>query len=155
MSTTDTLLVDDPGWVDSSGWLFFATHFVETEATVDFDSGWQLTASYDLVSQQTTPPPIVYRLLPVGVLAVFGYRHATVALDRHARPKDGVYAGALLLWGYLPAIVVGLIVFTHENAVQGGTAISGPHLVQGVLVAGILYPLIFGGIGGYLSHRLR
>lgn len=48
--------------------------------------------------------------------------------------------------GYLVAVVLGLFVGSARGV--------GPHPMRAVLLAGVVYPLTFGGMGGFLGHRL-
>lgn len=70
--------------------------------------------------------------------------------DRVAAATDG----ASLVVGYLPLAVLGVVVFagTLPNGVE-----VRPDPLTGVLVAGLLYPLVVGALGGlafhYWTHR--
>lgn len=150
---TDVELEEDPGWVDAYGWLFFSTHFVEVEASVTADTGQQASQTFDLVEEETDLPAIIYRLIPVLSLTAVGYLFARFSLDDQARPSDGIRAGGLLTAGYLPAVVAGLLLFAHRTGYVGGVVSYSVPFLPGLAIAGIVYPVVFGGLGGYLAHR--
>ena len=113
------------------GWVFYNAHFVDTAAgsgagsAVGGDGGF--TALLYVV------PPLV--LLAAG-LAV---GRASGAGD----PAADALSGATVLLGYLPLSVLGVFLF---EATVAGTAV-GPSPAPGVLLAGVLYPAVFGVVG--------
>lgn len=106
-----------------------------------------LTGEYSPFADPVLPldspiPPVLMFLVPVVGLLVGG-----VALNRASGRREGsartaVVTGALITLGYLPLIVLGTTRFTDHN------------VLRTVLIAGLLYPVVLGGLGGYLSHRL-
>jgi hypothetical protein len=59
-------------------------------------------------------------------------------------PADGAGAGAGVVVGYLPPALAGAIVFSHGGSIA-------PDLVTAVLLAGVVYPVVLGGVGGALA----
>lgn len=129
-----------PATYEMVGWVFYNAHFVHTvfrdlplfgSHTTSFigDEGFAV-ALYAV--------PIVLLLLSGIVLARY-----TGVTD----PVAGAFAGVTTLPAYLLASIVG--VFAFEVTI--GSATGGPDLVPALLLAGIAYPLIFGGGGGAIT----
>lgn len=125
-------------WV-FAGWLLYNAHFVNIEAEgIVSDSSWDFI---EVVSQSSTD--ILLIVVP-GVLLV-----AAVALARiagAASAADGAVAGVTVVLGYLPLVVLGVFVFTADDA--------APMLMQSVFLAGIVYPVAIGAIGGAVAGEL-
>ena len=122
------------------GWVFFNSHFVD--AVIDagfFGSG---TANFvggeDGFTTLLFAVPVL--LLVAAGLAVGRYQGVTGA-------NDGAVAGALVVPGYLVCSVVGAILFR----VEAGGASGEPDLLPAVLLAGLVYPLVFGAVGGVVA----
>lgn len=126
------------------GWLFYNAHFVRTRvpgpggpSLVDFlartDLGWALMVVI----------PIVLILAGAGV----AFKNDIVVTGRAA------IHGAAIGIGYLPLAAVGTLLFAQPIADTG--ARIAPDLLPAVLVAGLLYPILFGGVGGLLSALTR
>lgn len=132
-----------PAW-KAVGWVFYNAHFVATEVPnplggvrvenfIASADGGSLTAMY-LV------PPVL--LLAVGLLAG--------RLANATEPTDGALAGGLVVAGYLPLAIVGLIAFGYSI----GDGTIAPVLPTGLLLAGVVYPGVFGAIGGAVASLL-
>lgn len=118
-------------------WLLFDSHLVGTRTPTIAGPGGPIGGGdlYDTVS--ILGVEYLYAL-PVVVLLAAG---ATVArLARVEHPRAGLAAGATVTVGYLPAVVLLLLLGT-----AGGVA---PSPLRAVAVAGVLYPVALGGLGG-------
>lgn len=126
-----------PAW-KAVGWLFFNEHFVDT--LLPGLGGAQtrnFIASGDF-------PAILYAV-PVVVLLVTGF---LLAWSRgRVDLRTGAMDGATITLGYALAAVITVFVV---GATRGDASIT-PDPVTGVLLAGIVYPLVFGAIGGALA----
>lgn len=126
-----------------AGWLFFDAHGVTLDVpalalggTLEGQGflaaiGGAFVALYGL--------PVVTLVLAGG--AVTWHRRET-----YRRPTDAAIAGSTTVVGYLPCVVVGLVVFT----VDAGEIVLRPDPLVGVLLAGLAYPIAFGALGGVL-----
>lgn len=92
-------------------------------------------------------------LIPMAVLVVAGF-----LLARHAGSAsagDGAATGASVATGYLVAAIGTTFVFTWSATLSGagvqGSMRLGPAIVQSGLMAGLIYPAIFGGLGGAVA----
>lgn len=123
------------------GWLFYGAHFVPTKIQV----GPVGPQSVDVIAAGDGSLEILYLLPPVLLLAsgfLIGWR-----TDRRLSIGDRALVGGAVALGYAPVAILTAIV------VQIGD--SGPDLLQAALVAGVLYPLVFGGVGALLAGQLR
>lgn len=133
--------------VETVGHLYYNAQFTDIEIsggpsnlqTVNYVTGHNTTA--------VEAPSIVYRLIPVLVPIVCGFLLARSVGTRTTR--DGARAGASLVVGTVPLALLGTSVFTIE-----GDVVASLPLVDSLLLVGILFPLIFGVIGGVLSTQL-
>ncbi|MEF8841943.1 MAG: hypothetical protein V5A62_10010 [Haloarculaceae archaeon] len=113
------------------GWVFYNAHFVDTAAGGGTGSAIVGDGGFT---------PLLYVVPPLVLLA------AGLAVGRASGSGDaatGAFAGASVLFGYLPLSVVGVFLF---EATLAGTAV-GPSLAPGMLLAGVLYPAVFGAVG--------
>ncbi|WP_439027213.1 hypothetical protein [Haloarchaeobius sp. DT45] len=127
----------------ATGMVLFNGHFVELQYEGPLSSG-----SFNLVDLAGGGlVEATYVVVPL-VLVVAGFIAArTSGVENDL--SDAALAGALVTAGYLVPIVVGALAFTYS----GDTSLSVP-LVNAAVVAGVVYPVICGGIGGIVAHRL-
>lgn len=130
------------------GLFFFDTQFVETE--FDFLGA---TVSISLLEEASTEIPVlVYRLIPIvviaGVAMAFVSSVDLVPAGRDASAK----LGAMVVVGYLPLALFGLVFFPIES---GGSAIK-PDAFTAIFLAGMAYPVACGALGGAIAwHRTQ
>ena len=94
-------------------------------------------------------PPIVLTL--AGVAATRGAPEATALqfdLGDWAWRRYAINGGLSATLGYLPFALVGAVTI----AIGGPLA---PHLLPAWVLAGLVYPFVFGGLGGVLAWKLR
>ena len=125
-----------------SGWLFYNAHFVETVSPAVFGG----TSSRNLLMQAEGAGYLL--LVPPVLLLAAGLVAGRVAGAES--PLDGARSGAFVLAGYLPLALVGAFLFRY--AVGDGTV--APDIVTAALLAGAVYPGVFGAIGGAGSSLL-
>lgn len=130
----------EPATYELVGWAFYNAHLVDV--VYEGFSGRFLPASYIGGEDGLTPllyviPPL---LLIAAGLAIARYRGATDV-------NDGAVAGALVLPGYLVLAIAGAILF--EVSAAGTT--GRPDLLPAVFLAGLVYPAVFGAIGGVVA----
>jgi len=54
--------------------------------------------------------------------------------------------------GYLPCVVVGAVLFS-ATTIDARVEMLAPDLFMSLLVAGLLYPMVFGGLGEWLATK--
>lgn len=117
------------------GWVFYNAHFVDTAA--GGGTGSAIGGDGGFTALLYVVPPLV--LVAAGL-----------AVGRAAGNGDtatGVVVGASVALGYLPLSVLGVFLF---EATVAGTAVA-PGLGAGVLLAGVLYPVVFGAVGAGIA----
>lgn len=135
------------------GWVFYAAHFVDTEFT-----GLGMSESANLLSEGTYQfPTLLYYAIPIVALVGAGYLLAdNLGLD-DAESGDAARAGAMVAAGYLPLAAVGAFVFTVEESQsamgQTVTISMGPPTTTAIVLAGIVFPVVLGAIGGLLRSE--
>ncbi|WP_458185796.1 hypothetical protein [Haladaptatus sp. NG-WS-4] len=83
----------------------------------------------------------LYLLPPLFLL---GAGFAVAYLSGIETPNAGGVVGTLVVVGYLPLAVAGAFAFGY--GIGDGTI--APDVVTAVLLAGVVYPAVFGGLGG-------
>lgn len=131
-----------PTW-QAVGWLFYNAHTVD----VVFP-GFGRTRRENLIASADEGTLTLLYLLPPALLLGAGL--ATAALSRVDSPSSGGVAGALVALGYLPLAVAGTFVFAYAM----GDGSIAPETMPGVVLAGAVYPVAFGGIGGAIGGEL-
>lgn len=147
--------VDPATW---AGWLWSNAHFV---GVVEWSYPTSTVGVPNLVFVGDATwlvlfaaPPLL--LAAAGALAAHGESAGTVAelpVLRLTLPA-GAVRGMGVWVGYLPASVLGAFLFSTPTS-HASLAPFAPSLVGAFVIAGGLYPLAFGGLGGWLGSRLR
>ena len=129
------------------GWIFLAGHnaIVTIVATV----GGTTTTSGLAIDV-----PTWLLLLPVGLLFVAGF--AVVRYEDVRSPARGGTAGAAVAISYVVCVAL-LAVLSAWTVSQGGDASLriAPDLLPALAIAGVGYPLVFGGVGGAFGAVLN
>lgn len=136
--------------LETTGWIYYNAQFADIETTVD---GGELGALAETSFNTLTDdqifgldvPSVVYHLIPVAVLVATGYVLATEVNAQEI--TDGAVAGATLSLGTTVLAVVGTFLFTIN---EQSLSIS-PVLIDSVLLVGVVFPVVFGAIGGAIS----
>ncbi|SNZ03199.1 hypothetical protein SAMN06269185_0215 [Natronoarchaeum philippinense] len=128
-----------PAW-KAVGWLFYNSHFVET--TIPTFGG---TQTQNFVANADGGSMALLFLVPPLLLLGAGVAAAAFSGARSA--ADGARTGAGVVAGYLPLAVLGILVFGYAV----GEGQIGPDAITAVLLAGVVYPLAFGSVGGALG----
>jgi hypothetical protein len=144
--------------VGYAGNLVYSSHFVDSEVEAGTIVG-SSSETYQLLEEGVTDlPELAYYAVPILVLVAAGVGLARAAGARD--PAVGAIAGALTAIGYVVLTVAGTYVFELQEPMtfggqQFGTATTTPTLsAMTVLVMGLLYPIVFGAIGGAIGTRL-
>jgi len=123
-----------PTW-KGVAWLFYNAHSVRIEVPAAAGS-----RSIDFLARGDAFPALLYAVPPLVLLVVEGgIAHRLRATTVGVGARDG----ASLAAGYLPLAVAVALLSTH--AVGGATVAPDP--VTAALLAGLVYPLLFGGAG--------
>ncbi len=129
-----------PAW-QGVGWLFYNAHFVDTEIPSVIGGA----RSLNLIAEADGGSLALLYVVPPLLLLAAGL--AVGQLSGASEPTDGAQAGVLVVVGYLPLAVVGAFLFRY--AVGDGSVT--PDLITAVLLAGVVYPAVFGALGGVIS----
>lgn len=128
----------------AAGLILYNAHNVDIVA-----SAMGQTQSVNILAQAggtTSIPTIVYYVVPVLVLVVMGYVVASMA-NLGSNVAAAAAAGATVTVGYLVLAVLGTFVFTVGSAMASGS----PDLMMSVVLMGLVYPIVFGSIGGAIA----
>lgn len=136
------------------GWYFFNSHNVPlTEyATIAGESG--VSAGHNLLANQA-PSPYYEFLYLVPPIALFPFGLLATAAARNTQTLTmAMAAGASMVFGYLPATALGIFFFSVTESGFGMSATVRPDVLVGLVLAGVLYPIVIGAASGavyYLS----
>ena len=135
----------EPATYELVGWVFYNAHLVDV---VIEDIPLIGTQSTSYIGGEDGFTVLLY-LVPVALLFAVGL--AAARYWQVDTPTEGASLGALLMPGYLLATVAGVLVVE----VSVGSATGGPDLLAAVVLAGIVYPLVCGGLGGAVGGLLE
>ena len=118
----------------------------------------QVMTSVDLLKQAGGPFLLLFLVPPLFLIAsgALTTRKATETtqlrfdLGGTGTSRFAFNGGIITLFGYLPLAIVGGIVFVLDIP---GTGTMQVDLLKSWVLVGMIYPFIFGGIGGYLRFR--
>jgi hypothetical protein len=135
-----------PAW-KIVGWVFFNAQFVTTTVTVDVPilGG---TSAVNFIAESDALSPVLYLVVP-AVLTAAGL--ATARADGATDLGRALRVGPSVALGYLPLALVGTVLFTISAGESSG---GSPTLLTAVVLAGVVYPVVFGGLGGALAVSL-
>jgi hypothetical protein len=139
-----------PEWYEATSWLFLDSHQISVSVTVgDAFSSVEWIGTY---TQTFLPTASRLQVVPPLLLSCAGF---LVARRRHRTgPRDAVGAGATVVAGYLPGLLPVLAVASFEVVVPlfdiQFLEVTFDY-TRAVLLAGVVYPVVFGGLGGLLS----
>lgn len=131
-------LSGDAATYEIVGWVFYNAHFVDTVFN-NLPIVGSITANYVGGEDGFTA---ALHAVPIALLCLGGA--ATAAYTHAADATSGIRVGVVLVPGYLLATVAGVFLF----AVTTGSASAGPDQFAAIVLAGIVYPIVFGSIGG-------
>ena len=131
-----------PGDWQVIGWFFLSAHNVAVTVAV----GAGATTTTRALGIDV---PTWLLLVPIGLLVVAGF--AVVRYAQVSQPARGAMAGAAVALPYLVLAVLLTLLSAWTVGGGGATVRVAPALLTGVLVAGVAYPVVFGGLGGALG----
>jgi len=137
---------DGGSGIDFVGWVFFNSHFVDTIIAADFLGFGGSSATSFIGGDGFTP--LLY-LVPVALLVGAG-----LAVGRSQGVTEtaaGAVAGAFVLPSYLALSVVGTLVFRVSTEALGSSFSGQPDLLPSILLAGVVFPAVFGALGGVVA----
>lgn len=154
-------VIDPSGLVGSAGqapetwravaWLFNGMHYVSGVVRVS-RGGESITRELRIAGTGPVWEPWL-PLVPVVMLLVFAYAQADDFVGPDASPLTGAKEGAAVVLGYFPAALLGAGGTHWWTSVGRVTLEVGSAIGEAALLAGLVYPLLFGGIGGALAAR--
>ena len=141
-----TSVGEAPGW-KVVGWVFFNAQFVTTTVTIDLPLVGG-TDAVNFISESDSLSALLY-VIPPAILTVAGL--ATARLDGARETARALRLGPGVALGYLPMTVVGALLFAVSfGSDSGGT----PTLLTAVVLAGVVYPVVFGTLGSLVGTTL-
>lgn len=134
-----------PTW-KAVAWLFYGAH----GATTEFPRIGGGTELVNLVERSGGEVALLYALVVVLLLLAGA---TTAWLAGADTTREAGIAGATIATGYAIAATAGTVATAHP--IGGAGAHIAPEPVTAVLLAGVLYPVVFGTIGGILARYAR
>jgi len=132
------------------GWLYYAAHDVDIVVTV---TGLGRSGSGTVPLTNGVLWERWFVLVPVVTLLAGGFVVASLA--GAADVIEGFLAGGTVALGYGSVAVTGAILTTWDVVIAyGGMGMSGsigPDPFGGMLLVGLAYPIVLGGLGGTLA----
>ncbi|THE66618.1 hypothetical protein D8Y22_00340 [Salinadaptatus halalkaliphilus] len=144
-----------PEWIGVA-WFYYNAHLVEIETTGEFGGLGGTTTVDFLAESESTRTVLLYAVPPlvlVGVGALLAYQLGVTDLG------GAVIVGVPVTIGYVLVMTIGAVV--AETSSEGsffGIEASGsmsPELLPAIVLAGLLYPLVFAPVGSVLVTVMR
>jgi hypothetical protein len=120
------------------GWVFFNAHFVNTIV----DLGFFGSGTANAIGGEDGFTVFLY-VVPPLLLLVAGLAVGRYAGASDLSTGDAALGGATVTLGYGLLSVVGTFLFAAESV--------NPDPVTGILLAGLVYPLVFGALGAVVA----
>lgn len=137
---------DGGSGIDFVGWVFFNGHFVDTFVDADFlGFGGSTTVSFIGGDGFT----VLLYLVPMALLVGAGL--AVGRSNGVTETVDGAVAGVSVLPPYLVLSAIGTVLFRVSTETLGSSFSGQPELLPSILLAGIVFPAVFGAIGGVVA----
>lgn len=158
--TTLAFLLADGGVADTTwaGWLFANAHLVPiTTGNFPFSAG-SLVPNILLAAPSSrylllfAVPPVTLCLAGALVAQRTTRGLTTVSASLGLRLPNSVVGGASVSIGYLPCAVLGAVLLSART-VDARVEMLAPDLFLSLLVGGLLYPVVFGALGGWLATK--
>ncbi|WP_336327095.1 hypothetical protein [Halovenus sp. HT40] len=115
--------------------------------------GWKIYDSYlvavpenfSVLSEEFLVPSIAYTLLAGFFLFLAGRSVARTNGTFETPNVQMALYGATVAVGYAIAAAIGAIALEHNG--------TSPDLIESIVLIGLVFPAVFGGLGGYLAKR--
>lgn len=133
--------------------MFYNGHFVDTEYSISA-GGVSESESERLIAEGSTQiPEVVYYLVPIVMLVGAGY--LLLQQEYATDVGDAALSGATLVVGYLPLAILGTILFEASESSNGGSVSVAPETGAAILLAGLIWPIVLGAVGGFLASQTQ
>ncbi|PSP78035.1 hypothetical protein BRC81_08225 [Halobacteriales archaeon QS_1_68_20] len=167
-----------PSAFDTVGFMFYNAHFVNVGfdfgvvgmwmnfvrgnvevtglgvgQTAPGGMGWLTELERMIDGLVGTVPTVVWLLVPVVTLAWGGYM--VTARNDVTDPVAGAKTGTSVVVGYAALAVAGTFLFTWRLSPSGEVVelTIRPQLTVAAALMGVVYPVVFGGVGGWVAVR--
>lgn len=133
-----------------AGWFYYNAQTVPLTETASFFGEDASQTGLNLINTGDASPyhKFLY-LLPPGTLLFAGVLSAA-AWGKTRTLSYAALNGASITVGYIVVIIGGIFFFSATESTFGATGTLRPSFLYSVIVAGLVYPLLFGSIGGLL-----
>jgi hypothetical protein len=133
-----------------AGWVFSNAHFVPLSVGIS-GRGSRASVSNILLSADDATLLALFLVPPIALILAGWVTGRISGPSVGGMLPTGVNQGLMVVMGYLPFAIIGVLVFSISEPMDY-TGI-GPDFLLSLLVMGIVYPLVFGGLGGWLSTK--
>ena len=130
------------------GLLFFNAQFVTTTITIDLGVLGGGTDAVNFIAESDSLSAILY-VVPPALLIAAGL--AAARLDGSTETARALRLGPAVALGYLPLSLVGALLFTVSIGEGSG---GSPTLLTAAVIAGVVYPVVFGTLGAVVGTTL-
>lgn len=155
VAVEDHPLFDTIPAVDATGFMFYNMHLANVNTRGDRAVGSEHLLSALAARDGLTVPEPVWYLVPIGLLTAAGYLLVARRSVAEGSTGEAAALGATVSVGYLPMALLGSSVFSSERTdVVGNTlTTTQPEFGAAVVVVGVLFPAVFGALGGVVRGR--
>lgn len=132
-----------PADYEMVGWIFYNIHFFDIHI-----SDCCVATNRTFIGADGFTPVLLF--IPPVLLFVAGFsvaRFSLVHYQKESKLLSGFSEGGAIIPGYFLMILIGHFLFSLGDWFSGATASPSGSLI----LAGIIYPLVFGSIGGFTA----
>lgn len=136
--------------LDFYAWSFYSAHFVG----ISWEEGLIFGENFRILAHSPIGHAIfLFYLIPLVVLVVGGFGISYLTLSAQASITQYAVRGTTIAIGYGVTAIVGTAIFHGQTTdlYREGIFVMRPDLGYTILLIGLLYPIVLGGIGGLLA----
>lgn len=137
---------------DMVGWIFYSSHLVGVHGTIDERAIFHPTLNL-VLDAELGAATILFLGIPILLLVIAGSL-ITGFFTEPQSPNAAAIDGASLVFAYLPLSLLGALVFSAQTDLGFAQGMIGPDPGWAVLIMGLIYPALFGSIGGNVGYWL-
>lgn len=134
--------------IDNVGLLFYHAHLVGTSEGLAL-----FGESRKVLLDGLTLPLLVYLIIPIVVLTAAGYLTVQFERSTHLSGRETFRSAAKVAAGYGAFALIGIGLVSHTPPSPIGGPIMRPNVGETIVLMCLVFPLLFGTIGGLIATR--
>ncbi|QLD89480.1 hypothetical protein HWV07_10750 [Natronomonas salina] len=138
----------DASEITKVGWLFFNAHTVHLTESATFFGETMTVSGHDFISREGASEYLTFLHTIPPLTLVLGGVLSAVGWPKTRTLSFAALNGTSIAVGYCLAVIVAVFLFSATETAFGASGTIRPAPLYAILVGGLVYPLVFGGLGG-------